>query len=399
MKKARNKVLLLLMVFVLTCFAISSIAEAQPWGPDGGLAVVFPYIVKDDPNTITLVTVVVPSPSASNDCAATIHYRYYYKSFTSPDPSTADITATCSEQDFAGKTSPNDMVTFDITGMLGGGNPLLSDTNSGNLKASDTLALTTPGPQIGYLVAEVLDAQEGTACTAAGHGPNLNWGPYGEALIIDIANGGASGYRGWGDYWNHDEPQNLYDNYTVPTTAFPDRYAKTSFAVTPYNFEGEGSCEGTCTGTDVPGTQTWGASGTYDSSLLQVQKAVVQLITIDNVGTIQKSVYDRNENRLSSTIPQKVTCIGVLKLSDLLDNGIKSSPSWVAGGGWAYMWNPAFYENGLILGDVLHWENDAWIYKIESSSAFGPFMTNMQPTGGDAWHTRRHAGEDLGLLP
>jgi hypothetical protein len=382
--KNRNKVLLLLMVFVLTCFAISSVAEATDlYGPDGGYAVVFPYIVKDDPNTITLVTVVVPSPSAYNNCAATIHYRYYYKPFTSPDPSTADRTAVCAEQDFAGKTSPNDIVTFDISGMLGGGNPLLSDTTSGNLKAADTLSLTPAGAYIGYLVAEVLSKDENTTCPGAT--PNLSANPSGEALIIDIANGGAIGYIASDGYENQDEEAMIFDEEMAVTTAFPPKYADTSFVVTPFNYYGEGTCDGTCPSPVVPSTSTFSSSGTYSSDLLQMQKGVVQLVTVDNSGTTQKSVYDRNENRLSSTIPQKVTCIGVLKLSDLLDSGIKSSPSWVAGAGWAYMWNPNFYENGYILGDVNHWANSEWVYKIESSSEFGTFMSNMQTNGGYVW--------------
>lgn len=102
--------------------------------------------------------------------------------------------------------------------------------------------------------------------------------------------------------------------------------------------------------------------------LLAIQKGVVQLVTVDPAGITQPAICNRNEQTMSATVPKKVTCIGVLKLEDMLDNSIKSKPQFIAQGGWAYMWNPTLAElNGL--GDMNLRENDQWVFKVESSSA------------------------------
>ncbi len=356
-----KKVFLSVTLVLVAAFAFSGMAEAGFYGPLGGYAVVFPYVIKDDPNTTTIISVVVPDPDGSSDDAAELHYVYLHKDIA------AAQTDACEEYNFKGHTSPNDLVTFDAGGMFGDepgkeGYPLFNDTTSDPLSAGSPLSLVVE-KQIGYLLVELLNEDNEPA-------GSLNWPPDGEALILDIANGGAWGYKASSNFWYHDEQAWLFKSLAAPALVNPPSIATTEFTVTPFS-------QGII-----------GNSGSYSSALLTNQMAVIQPVANEDATA---AVFDRNENTLSATKEKKVTCVGVATLDELLGSGILNNPAFVAQGGWGWLWNKPFDVDGD--GDVEVTpgcpffapgceQNEAFVFKVESSSALGSFMINAVPQGG-----------------
>lgn len=331
MKKGIFKTLLALTAIVLMTFTISTLAEAgiELKGPWGGPGTIFPYIIRDDPNVTTLISIMVPNPDGSNNDAARLHYSYFYKDIDAAD------TDDCAEYDFGGATSPNDLVTFDVGGIYGGGLPMFGDTTSDPRVAGSTFALTVDH-SIGYLLVEVLDEN------AEPSGDLDN--PDGEAIILDIANGGSWSYKPYSGFRHRYEQALLPNDYAATTTLLPVDFTNTTFIVTPLNHG------------------LLGTSGAYDSRDLMNQSAVVQLIRNDSPSV---SIFDRNENTMSATKEKKVTCIGIATLDELLSQGILNNPTFIAQGGWGYLWNKPFMEGAELI------ENDAWVYKVESGTKVG----------------------------
>lgn len=360
--KVRIKTLFVLAVAVLITFAVSG---CSLYGPLGGRAVICPYIIKDDPNQTTVVSISVPTAynavgsTAYNAAAAELHYVYLYKDMDAAD------TDACEEYDFKGATSPNDLVSFDVGGMFGDaageeGLPLFNDTTSDPLMAGSTLALTV-GPSIGYLLVELLDKDNQPIPAGEGLSPNA------EVLILDIANGGGWGYR-CGSGGTQLPEAILFYGGTANTIVHPPAIVNTEFMITPMSF----------------GMLT---SGGYDSAILKGQTAVIQPInniTLDLGEEVSGSpqIYDRNENTLSSTKEKKVKCVGVATLNEFLSSGIINNPAFMAQGGWSFLWNKPFAGTGTESSSFKDTYNDAWIYKVESSSGLGSFMINAMPNGG-----------------
>ncbi len=266
-------------------------------------------------------------------------------------------------------------MTFDAGGIFGDepgkeGLPLFNDTTSDPLIAGSTLALTTE-KQIGFLLVEVL-ASDNTASGDSdedGDGGELYW-PDGEALILDLANGGAWGYKA------SNEPfENIYHyeqawlcsaedcfRTAAPVLVHPPSVATTELVITPIS-------DGII---DSLGGYASGVGSAFANMSVIIQPVANDIPTA--------SVYDRNENLLSATREKKVTCVGVATLDELLSAGILNNPAFQEQGGWGWLWNKPFDVDGD--NDVeTEEQNMAFVYKVESSSELGFFMINGIPNG------------------
>jgi hypothetical protein len=114
-----------------------------------------------------------------------LHYQYWYK-----DTTDNLQTETCHSHSFKQPTSKDDIVTFDASGNINGGNAMFNDPSPYN--AAQSFQLNEPGPRRAYLLVDnntpAFLTQFGWAAT------NVDGTLYGEAMVLEIAGGAAWGY-------------------------------------------------------------------------------------------------------------------------------------------------------------------------------------------------------------
>lgn len=181
-------------------------------------SVLLPWIVKND-TVSTLVSVVNAYDPGS--AKVRFHFMYWYKKTKANEQ-----TELCEEVDFCAPTSFNDIVVFDAAGNFNGGSPLFGDTSVKGSKYTTvqgtSFALPAEAPRRAYLVI----TNERYTTEVCGNSPVVGFEDsiYAEAMIIDIATGGAWGYDGYNPR-NYDPgtPRwwaNFSDNATLDTDLF-----------------------------------------------------------------------------------------------------------------------------------------------------------------------------------
>ncbi|MCG2721654.1 MAG: hypothetical protein L6290_06535, partial [Thermodesulfovibrionales bacterium] len=263
--------------------------------------ILFPVIAVNQPNVTTIVSV-FNRPGASS---SHLHFIYRLKcTFDGCGTSgTPNHTGNCVSQSFTRNTLDSDLVSFDASGVLNGGNALFNDPNvyDGNFSIGGI------GARRAYLLV--------TNSTSGGRvdvGNPLALG--GEAIIMDIAAGAAWGYRAVNDDLREDYNFNYIGDGGGVTNAldffsrwfsfFPPNEWTTRFFITPIG--------DSMNSANLTGTVSLSASG-------------------------GSGIYDRGGTQYLFTQDQNVTCTAGVNLSDLIDSTALSAVQNT--GGWAWFRN------------------------------------------------------------
>ncbi|MCG2720932.1 MAG: hypothetical protein L6290_02795 [Thermodesulfovibrionales bacterium] len=162
--------------------------------------IMFPYINSNPGNLSSIVSVINTQNTGICDLLAApvgghqlvLHYRYFTK------PVTAAAIDPCTEVNFSRPTTFNDIVTFDVAGVVEGGNAMFNDaTNYMGGAGAPGFDLPNQGvttAERGYML--VTQRCEGPILNADLDVPlyiadNLD----GEIMLLDIVNGAAWGYN------------------------------------------------------------------------------------------------------------------------------------------------------------------------------------------------------------
>jgi hypothetical protein len=265
--------------------------------------VLFPVIAVNQPNVITLVTVINEYPTS----ATHLKFTYRYKdTFVGGFP---NHNGSCAAVSFLRPSAVNDLISFDASGSMNGGEAMFGDTNS----YGGGFALGLSGPRRAYLLVTHADSSGNPVTTGQIYGIG------GDAVIMDIAYGAAWGYRAVNDkndedydFVNADDGGGVYsampsngDTYRRVAFLPPDEWT-TRFFVTPI-------------GNDL------------DSANLSA-----------DIHLAGNYVYDRMGAKytFASPSPQSVTCTAAIDLEDLIDSTTYSAIETTGGWGMFHVSGP-----------------------------------------------------------
>lgn len=252
----------------------------------------FPVIAVNVPNVTTIVSVV-------NDSGAATRLRYIYRykqAFVAGQP---NLGGNCDSNAFNRNTYQNDIVSFDTSGAMNGGNALFGDGDT----YGGGFALGQSGANRAYL----LVTHANNSGTRVNVGSNMALS--GEAINLDIATGAAWGMRGINDRaqedydivsaWAGGGVYSVLPNLDAAKrfTFFPLDEWTTRFFITPLGLN-------------------------MDSANLS---SIVRIVG---------DVYDRERTAypIPLTIPT-VTCTGAVDLAALMDSSVEAAVE--SSGGWA----------------------------------------------------------------
>jgi len=277
--------------------------------------VLFPYVVASD--TVTTILTAVNDDDFS---VPDLHYRYYYKKG-------ADSASTsCVEANYSQPTSPNDVVTFDVSGQFGDAKAVLFEPASTKAVYDKSFAIFRTVKPIRAFA--MIDNNDRFFAGQDVHG---------EAFIIQFTEGAVWGYGAYNaadivawdpatqaiaagnpyDFSDRVEnagevlvpvPANADpDNYWVPIGVMPFAEVTTSLFVTPI-------------GTVAP----FQLSGTIAATVgLQVNSP-------DNPAP--DVMYDRDENPFSGQIPVPVVCVAKVDVPTMISEATRQFLA--DSGGW-----------------------------------------------------------------
>ena len=168
---------LVLSVFVVGLGAGSAMADS----------IMFPWVVKNSTDVFTLISVVNTSATDNTACPdPQLHYQYYYKNAESATVNT-DV---CFPQSFYKSTSQEDIVSFDAAGVVNTGSALFNDQPPRHNNVTyipDSFDMdSAPNKARAFLLVDNNDS----ACFDHAYSSSL----YGEAMVIQLAQGAAWGY-------------------------------------------------------------------------------------------------------------------------------------------------------------------------------------------------------------
>jgi len=185
-----RKLILALMLSVLL-LGFTSFATAE--------TVLLPYVNSNPGNLSTIVSVINTANNAQcpfgifGTDTLMLHYRYITKAVT------AGPTDPCNDVDFSRPTTANDIVSFDIAGVVNGGNAMFNDVTNYNAGAgAPRFDLPNQGvtdARRGYMLIShycdgiTNDDMEGVTA------PYLQDNLEAETMLLDIVNGAAWGYE------------------------------------------------------------------------------------------------------------------------------------------------------------------------------------------------------------
>lgn len=305
------KVLVLGIIILLLTIGSFSIVKAD--------TVLFPFIASNYPYVTTIISVTNQGPTSNY-----LEYNYSYKpAFLGGNP---NYTGGCTNYSLVRPTWAPDVVSFDASGSLGGGNALYNDPDfydgSFHLPVSSARA---------YLL----------VTNNSSHIPNnrVNVGSTGslsgEAIIMDIFSGAAWGYKAVNDPLREDftfTSANLLNSVesgeAIRFAFFPPSIWTTRIFVTPI-------------GANMHSTDLSTTIGLYKA----------------NPAT--SGIYGRGADIYNFNVPRTVNCTAAVDLRDLMD-----ATAWAAlynTGGWGRI--------GISSGSA------AYIYKLE-------FVVNNPTYGG-----------------
>ena len=154
--------------------------------------ILFPVIAVNSPNVITVVSVMNLFPGGTST-----HLKYTYRYKDALVGGAPNILGECTDHSFVRQTLDGDLVSFDASGSLNGGNALFGDGDA----YGGGFALPASGAQRAYLLVTHSDAG-GTRVDVGGEFALLDLA--GEAIIMDIATGAAWGMKAINDFTRQD---------------------------------------------------------------------------------------------------------------------------------------------------------------------------------------------------
>lgn len=298
------------LIILLLTIGVFNFAKAD--------TLLFPVIATNYPNVTTIVSVTNQGPTSN-------YLEYIYSVKASLAGGSPNYTGGCFVDSFVSPTWAPDLVSFDASGAIGGGNALYNDPDN----YGGAFYIDASGANRSYLLV--------TNSDSAGNRVNVgsNFSLSGEAIIMDIFSGAAWGYRAVNDPLREDftfNPANLPNamdpGFVTRFSFFPPSIWTTRFFVTPI-------------GSDM-----------HDVDLTST-------IELFRANPIVPGIHGRGGNSYSFTRPQLVRCTAGVDLRDLMD-----STAWAAlyyTGGWGRI--------GVSSG------SSAYIYKLE-------FVVNNPTFGG-----------------
>jgi hypothetical protein len=363
-KKLMLAVVLITMLLCATAYADS---------------ILFPYINSNPGNLSTIINIINTATPAILTCvdpndALLLHYRYFTKPVSGTGSATTDI---CEEIDFSRPSTTGDLVTFDVTGIINSGKAMFGDATNYNLGGG---APNFDIPTVGGLT----DARRGYllvnhGCTVTGEIPGGTQGVAGdldgEAILLDVVNGAAWGYRAV-----MADPTVVGDYAFVPVTAAAPVAGETSdflpewpvaaaipFGVAnayahnqvvaiypPNDFQTRFFVTPLVISTDLSTNNDMSLPGANDQKRTRIR-------LLDRNGIV--GVTDRDENAFSRGQAVHVRCVAGIDLESLTG----ALPAWFkAQGGWVQVDlqdPPAIIppETGVVEAD----DHNAIVFKLE----------------------------------
>lgn len=245
----------------------------------------------------------------------TFHFRYYYKA----GESAVDNGAVCEEVDFTWSTSPFDLVTVSPDGFFG------SDTRGVLFNDPASSASYAPATVSLALLQNVTKPLRFKTFVDNNDGANAsdNTLTAARATIIEHLSGAAWGYAGYnpsGNSFRTDDggfaeerevfgevigPSGKEDGVDVSMKPFDETVTK--FFVQPIAKLGMLNSDGDALG--------------HGSQLSKNIEATVTISVSDYTLRDGDAMFDRDENPVSSATPQRVTCVGAVRIEELLSEG------------------------------------------------------------------------------
>lgn len=313
---------------VATVLGASAIASGAAVAGAG----LWPHVVFS-PSVTTVVSVI--NSDTTFDSPDDLHYIFWYKDIGFGGAN----GAACDEVNVFLPTSPNDIQSIDLGNVFGAStlgvlfnDPSFQNDWAGANRSFALAAATGVSPLRGYLVVDNSDTV----------GENVS----GDALVLEYTNGAAWGYFAKTDVNDDFSDDGISDGDSVQISAKPFEEITTAFMTTPVG----------------PVMENFGS---YSARLA---------LTIGGAGVM----YDRDENPVSGSRPQTVTCVGRVDASDLITSG---AATFLPDGGWSNLGVTAL---GTATGAI--------VYQLE----YGEGTFNGEPLLGGLNTTYNNAFE---LLP
>ena len=344
MNKVRGSSWARLVCSLLVAVMATGVLGVGSASAGAGAYVLYPFVIREGAAFATMVTYIGPNYNEEEDEG--LHYQYFTKS------SGAALNANCDAASITGASSKNDVLTYDAAGVFGI-EPLFNDDTS---QSFGGLGLSLSANGIGYLLIN----DEGGWKTA-----------FGEAQIVDLANGGMWGYIGTSiPFGANAQGSPLVNSVEMekfipgigggaalisgtrrPVLLYPPTAATTNFITTPL-------------GTNMR------ASSATNRAAFQIQ-----------LSTGTPGVYDRNENPINFLVTARVRCIAVLGYANLIGANALANPVWRENGGWAWFANvgpQAAVDPAEMISNVMY-DKNAMVFKVISAGAVGAFVIDGQP--------------------
>lgn len=307
-------------------FGVALATGAMTMGATSAIAadtLLFPYVVNST-TTTTIVSVIDRGTAATDryNSAGVVgngagfnrnHWRLHFKD----GANATNNAATCGEINFYLPTSPNDLQTVDLGGTFGATTRgvLFNDPSTNNnwnaAGVNFNFASTLQNPMRGALF--VHNAESAVGQTMQG-----------EAMVLEFANGAAWGYQALAVDNGAANNSAGFDFSALGSTTgqgitfMPPAETFTRLFVTPMNDAGSAML--------AANGASLGAWGGF--------RARVRLN--DAVGGAGAGVaFDRDENLVSGSLPQDVTCVGAVDVTAMIQPAHTAAGGALANGGWS----------------------------------------------------------------
>ena len=307
--------------------------------------ILFPWITKSTAVSTLISVVNTAGMSGTYEYLSIpfrLHYEYYYKA------TTANLqTGTCVNHSFKQYTSKDDIITFDASGNINAGLPLFFDTSPYDLL--QPMHLIDPGPRRAFLLVD------NNTQNFIDFGPtNVDGTIYGEAMVLELANGAAWGYIAYngsggigasqtapvtfGD-GQDDQGEVIGGAQTVvlgvpiahtfgertQTVWLPDNMGTTRLFLTPIDTIVALPSQIGCP-PEIAANQRAGNINTR-----------VQLIATQPDGTFIGGIYNNDEEILDFNNPKNIVCTSADNLDQLVAGGALNYLSTTGRQGWSFV--------------------------------------------------------------
>jgi len=257
--------------------------------------ILFPMVISS--NTVTTLLSVVNSGSTE-----TLHYRFYYKTLETQDA--------CEEVNFKQPSSPNDLVTFDVSGVFGDSTGVLFEPTT-SITYRPFSPFKSVKPVRAFAMVDSNDSQT----------PHPDQSLSGEALVIDFTNGSFWGYIAMNALPINGVTANRSVVVGNPFD-FSDRVERAGEVLTQ-NSKGvttsilpfEAGTETAFLVTPIATTSPFQLSGSTSTTL--------GLRIPEENGLAAGVMFDRDENPFSGVQDKQVTCVGRVDVGSLLSEATK----------------------------------------------------------------------------